>query len=110
MNARPIILVVEDEPAALASLLDDLTRRYGGDHRVIPHLSASGALTELERLKNEGERVALVIADQWMPEMTGSEALVHAHRIFPEAQRGLLVKWGDRTAAPAILEGCAMGR
>ncbi len=110
MNARPNIVVVDDDPTALASLLDALTRRYGGDYRVIPHLSALGALTELERRKNERERVALIIADQWMPEMTGSDVLVHAHRIFPDAQRGLLVEWGDRTAAPAILEGCAMGR
>ena len=110
MNARPNIILVDDEPTPLASLLDALTRRYGGDYRVIPHLSAPGALVELERLKSEGERVALIIADQWMPEMTGSDVLVHAHRIFPEAQRALLVEWGDRTAAPAILEGCAMGR
>ena len=110
MNARPNIIVVDDEPTALASLLDALARRYGGDYRVIPHRSALGALAGLESLKNEGERVALVIADQWMPEMTGSDVLVHAHRIFPEAQRALLVEWGDRTAAPAILEGCAMGR
>jgi thioredoxin reductase (NADPH) len=110
MNARPNIIVVDDEPSALASLLDALARRYGGDYRVIPHLSALGALAELERLKDEGERVALIIADQWMPEMTGSDLLVHAHRIFPKAQRGLLVEWGDRTAAPAILAGCAMGR
>ena len=110
MNMRPNIVVVDDEPTALASLLDALTRRYGGDYRVIPHLSALEALAGLERLKSEGERVALVIADQWMPEMTGSDVLVHAHRIFPKAQRGLLVEWGDRTAAPAILEGCAMGR
>ena len=80
MNARPNIIVVDDEPTALASLLDALTRRYGADYRVIPHLSALGALSELERLKNEGERVALIIADQWMPEMTGSDLLVHAHR------------------------------
>ncbi len=110
MNTRPNIIIVDDEPTALASLLDALTRRYGGDYRVIPHLSAPGALADLGRLKNEGERVALIIADQWMPEMTGSDVLVHAHRIFPEAQRALLVDWGDRTAAPAILEGCAMGR
>lgn len=110
MSSRPNIIVVDDEPTALASLLDALTRRYGGDYRVIPHLTASGALAELERLRNEGERVALIIADQWMPGMTGSDVLVHAHRIFPEAQRGLLVDWGDRTATPVILEGCAMGR
>jgi len=110
MNAHPNILVVDDEPTALALLTDALTRRYAGDYRVTPHSSAHGALAELERLRTEGERVALIIADQWMPEMTGSDLLVHAHRIFPKAQRALLVDWGDRTAAPAILEGCAMGR
>ncbi len=110
MNARPNIIVVDDEPTALASLLDALTRRYSADYRIIPHLSALGSIAELERLKNEDERVALIIADQWMPEITGSDLLVQAHRIFPKAQRGPLVEWGDRTAAPAILEGCAMGR
>jgi thioredoxin reductase (NADPH) len=110
VNVRPNIIVVDDEPIALASLLDALTRRYSGDYRVIPHLSALGALAGLEGLKNEGESVTLIIADQWMPEMTGSDLLIHAHKIFPEAQRALLVEWGDRTAAPAILEGCAMGR
>lgn len=29
MNARPNIIVVDDEPTALASLLDALIRRYG---------------------------------------------------------------------------------
>lgn len=110
MDARPIILLVDDEPAALASLLDALTRRYGGDYRVIPHLSAHDALAELERLRNGSERVALIVADLWMPEMTGPDVLIHAHGIFPGAQRALLVEWGDRTAAPAILENCAMGR
>jgi thioredoxin reductase (NADPH) len=110
MKTRPNIIVVDDEPTGLASLGDALTRRYSGDYRVIPHLSALGALSELGRLKDEGERVALIIADQWMPEMTGSRLLAQAHKIFPEAQRGLLVEWGDRTAAPAILKGCAMGR
>lgn len=44
MLERPTILVVEDEPAAVASMLDALTRRFGGDYRVEPHLSARGAL------------------------------------------------------------------
>ncbi len=110
MNGRPIIMVVDDEPADLGSLLDALTRRYGGDYRVIPHLSSMDALAELERLRDGGELVALVIADLWMPDMAGPDVLVRAHGIFPEAQRALLVDWGDRAAAPAILENCAMGR
>jgi thioredoxin reductase (NADPH) len=110
MLTRPIIVLVDDEPQALSSLLDALARRYGGDYRVFGHHSASAAIEELGRAKQEGEEVALIIADQWMPEMTGIELLGRAHQIHPDAQRALLVAWGDRSAAPTILAGCAMGQ
>jgi thioredoxin reductase (NADPH) len=110
MPARPVILVVDDDCASLTSLQDALTRRYGGDYRVVAHPSPRAAVGELERMRADGERVALVVADQWMPEMTGIELLDSAHGIDPEAQRALLVEWGDRSAHGAILEGCAFGQ
>jgi thioredoxin reductase (NADPH) len=103
-------MAVDDEPPALAALLDALARRFGADYRVTSHLSAAAALEELARIKEEGEPVALVIADQWMPEMTGLELLVRAAAIHPAAQRALLVAWGDSKAAPTILQGCAYDR
>lgn len=110
MITKPIILVVDDDPASLTPLADALTRRYEGDYEVASYRSAEDAVGELTRLRKEDARVALVIADQWMPEMTGVELLDRAHEIHPGAQRALLVDWGDRTAAPTILEGCAFGR
>lgn len=110
MLTRPIIMLVDDEPQALAALQDALARRFDGDYRVVSHLSARAALADLEHMKTDGKQVALVIADQWMPEMPGVELLGRAHEIHPAAQRGLLVAWGDRTAAPTILQGCAFGQ
>lgn len=107
---RPVMMLVDDEPESLAALLDALARRFGGDYRVVSHLSAHTALADLERIKADGEQVALIIADQWMPEMPGVEFLGRAHEIHPAAQRGLLVAWGDQTAAPTILQGCAFGQ
>ena len=75
MAERPVIMVVDDEPAALAAILDALTRRFGGDYRIVPQLSASTALDAVSKIKEDGEEIALVIADQWMPVMTGSEFL-----------------------------------
>jgi len=103
-------MVVDDEPASLAALLDALARRFGADYRVVSHLSAQTALEELARIKEEGEQAALVIADQWMPLMTGLDLLVRAAAIHPTARRALLVAWGDRKAAPTILQGCAFDR
>lgn len=110
MLERPVILVVDDEPTALASMLDALTRRFGGDYRVEPHLSAQSALGAVSRLKADGEEIALVIADQWMPEMNGDEFLGRVRTIEPTAKRALLVSWGDHDASPIILQACALGQ
>ena len=110
MHERPVIVIVDDETSVVAQLLDAITRRFGADYRVVPHLSARSALEDIARMKSEGEELALIIADQWMPEMTGTELLGRAHELDRTAKRALLVEWGDRSSAPAILEGCAFGQ
>lgn len=110
MLDRPSILVVDDEPTALASMLDALTRRFGGDYRVEPYLSAQSALDAVSRHQADGEEIALVIADQWMPGMTGNEFLGQVRAIEPTAKRALLVSWGDHEASPVILQACALGQ
>jgi thioredoxin reductase (NADPH) len=102
-------MAVDDEPAALAAMLDALTRRFGADYRIVPHLSAPAALDAVSKIKKDGEEIALVIADQWMPEMTGNELLGRVHSIEPMAKRALLVAWGDHAASPTILQACALG-
>ncbi|UJR87198.1 FAD-dependent oxidoreductase [Sandaracinus amylolyticus] len=109
MHTKPVIAVVDDQPAALESLRDALERRYHADYRVCAFGSPESAQDELARLHERGEPVALVIADQWMPGTTGIELLDHAHGLHPHAMRALLVEWADRAAAPAILHGCAFG-
>src|SRR4051794_24788566 len=109
MHKRPVIVIVDDDPRALGLLLDALARRFGGDYRVVPHFSARAALEDLQRLIDEGEEIALVIADQWMPEMTGLELLGRVRDLARTAKRALLIAWGDHTSAPTILEGCAFG-
>jgi thioredoxin reductase (NADPH) len=101
---------VDDEPNALASMLDALTRRFAGDYRVEPHLSPQSALDAVARHKADGEEIALVIADQWMPGMTGNEFLGQVRALEPTAKRALLVSWGDHEASPVILQACALGQ
>jgi thioredoxin reductase (NADPH) len=54
--------------------------------------------------------VALLIADQWMPEMTGREFLIRAHAIFPHARRALMYRWRDPSAAAAMMQALALGQ
>jgi thioredoxin reductase (NADPH) len=107
---KPVIMIVDDETAPLAAMRDDLAGRYGGDYRVVSHVTPRAALEDLQRIKAEGEPVALLIADQWMPDMTGVEFFQKAREIHPAAQRALLVAWGDRSAAATILQACAFNQ
>ena len=112
-GTRPIMLIVEDESDARARIRGELERRYGSDYRVTCERSALGALDKLERWRAAAEPVALVLVDQWMPDLTGEEFLARAKALFPDAKRALLVSfgaWGDRRTADAMLRAMATGR
>ena len=110
MDPRPFILVVDDDAEELGALCETLQRRLDRDYRVAGHDSAGAALKDLARMRAAGQPVALIIADQWMPELSGVELLGRAREIDPDAKRALLVAWGDSSAGPTVLEGCAFGR
>jgi thioredoxin reductase (NADPH) len=109
---RPVILVVDDEPGPLGRVEEELRRRYGSDYRITASPDPAAALRELERLLREGRETALVLADQWMPGLDGTELLTRTGRLFPHAKRGLLVDfgaWGDEATARAIRRGMGVG-
>jgi thioredoxin reductase (NADPH) len=106
---RPLIMIVDDRPHGLDALRNAIDRRYSADYRIVGYLSARAAIDELTRARDAGEEVALVIADQWMPELSGRELLGHVQALHPGAQRALLVGWGDTRASETILQGCAFG-
>ena len=108
----PTLLAVDDEPPALERIERELTRRYAADYRVVCESSAKAALATLEQIRADGGDVALVLADQWMPELTGSELLARARQLHPQAKRGLLIEWGawgDRATADAVLRAMGIG-
>ena len=110
MSDQPVILVVDDELTSLSITEQELRKRYGADYRVVARQSATAALDDLTRFKESGQPVALVLADQWMQDMTGAVFLGRVRVIDPVAKRVMLVSWGDYSAAQAILDGCAIGQ
>jgi len=108
--AQPVLVVVDDEDASLRALAHELESRYGGDYQIVASVSAEDALTRLAGLVAEGSRVPLILADQWMPGMTGAEFLARARELHPTARRGLLISWEDRSAAVPIVEAVALGQ
>ena len=109
----PALVVVDDDARALDRTAEELRRRYAADYRIVAHRSPEAALAELERMAADCEEVAVVLADQWMEGLTGSDLLGRLQRLHPNAKRGLLVDWGawgDARTADAILGAIAGGR
>lgn len=96
---KPIILIVDDEPTVLNAVERDLRSKYGKDYRVVKAESGMSALEATKRLCQRNELVSLIIADQRMPGMSGTEFLAEAIKFFPEAKKVLLTAYADTEAA-----------
>src|ERR671917_982139 len=107
---KPVLLVVDDDTDALAIVKLELSKRYGDDYRILCESSVEAGIKALEEFRTAHEDVAVVLADQWMPEMTGTEFLTHAHQLHPTVKRALLVRRGDRTTREPILQAIALGQ
>jgi thioredoxin reductase (NADPH) len=97
--AKPIILTVDDEPQVLGAINRDLRNHYRGDYRIIRANSGAEALETLKQLKERNEQVAILLSDQRMPGMTGTEYLTEAMKFYPEARKVLLTAYADTEAA-----------
>jgi thioredoxin reductase (NADPH) len=105
---RPAIVVVDDEPAVLAAVARDLRRGFGEHYRILRAPSGAEALEILTQLRTRGDQVALLIADQRMPGMAGTEYLVQARTIVPDAKRVLLTAYADTEAAISAINDVAL--
>jgi thioredoxin reductase (NADPH) len=85
---RPVLMAVDDEPAALSAIEGELRKRYGTDYEVVCATSPEAGLRRLEQLKDDGGQLALVLADQRMPSMSGVEFLSRVHGLHPWGTAG----------------------
>jgi thioredoxin reductase (NADPH) len=105
---RPTILAVDDEPTVLAAVARDLRRGFGEHYRILRAGSGAEALELLGEMRRRGENLAMIVADQRMPGMEGTELLVKARQIYPEAKRVLLTAYADTQAAIAAINEVAL--
>jgi thioredoxin reductase (NADPH) len=96
---KPIIFLLDDDPAVLQAIARDVRAMYRKEYRIMSTQYAGEALDALKQLKNKGDTVALFLSDQRMPEMLGVDFLKKAKVIFPEAKRILLTAYSDTDAA-----------
>jgi thioredoxin reductase (NADPH) len=105
---RPAIVAVDDEPAVLAAVARDLRRGFGERYRILRAHSGAEALELLGELRTRGDQAAMLIADQRMPGMSGTDYLAQARTVVPDAKRVLLTAYADTEAAIAAINEVAL--
>lgn len=101
--STPVIIAVDDEPEVLNAVERDLRLHYRPDYKVIKANSGALALDTTRQLMQRGSSIALFLVDERMPEMTGTQFLVEARKLYPDARRVLLTAYADtETAITAI--------
>src|SRR3954463_12325550 len=95
--SRPVLMAVDDDAPVLAAVERDLRDRYAEHYQVITASSGDQALDLLRRLRLREDTVALLLVDQRMPGMSGTEFLAASRELYPAAKRVLR----PPSAAPA---------
>ncbi len=127
MMTRPVLMVVDDDPASLDALAEALRHRYEHDYLIISKAAPGAAVGRLRELRAAGHPVAMVMAaaaTTVTPAMSAAEFLAEARGIHPGAKRVIIVPRGgpgapglrvpvpllqDRQAAAPVLRGIALG-
>lgn len=98
-DAPPVILTVDDETEVLRAVQRDLRSRYSGDYRIIGATGGREAIDAINELATRGGALALILADQRMPQVSGVDVLRASLAPFPSAKRALLTAYADTDAA-----------
>ena len=96
---RPVLLIADDDEQVLAALRRDLRGRYRESYSIVSAPSGESALATIRELKARGDSLAMVISDQRMPGMHGTDLLAQSRDVYPLARRVLLTAYPDIDAA-----------
>ncbi|MGZ3631032.1 MAG: FAD-dependent oxidoreductase, partial [Ktedonobacteraceae bacterium] len=80
-------------------LKNDLEQKYTDHFHIIDAHSGQNALDQLKQMYLHNEPLALLLVDEQMPEMNGSELLKEAQVLYPNAKRILFITYMDNQAA-----------
>jgi len=92
---REYILCVDDEAIILASIQCELEVGLENSIDVVTAISGKEALELIGELDGEGSTLALLITDQRMPGMDGTQLIAEVRRTHPDAPSIMLTGYAD---------------
>ena len=98
---KPVIMTVDDEMEVVNAVERDLRKKYAAEYRIVKATSGAQALDAVKQLKQRNSPIALFLVDARMPQMSGTEFLIQARQIYPDARKVLLTAYADTDVAIA---------
>ncbi|AAN49147.1 response regulator [Leptospira interrogans] len=84
------IICVDDEISVLETIQQQLRNEFGESHEIEIANSAEEALALMEEIQNSGHVIEVIITDQVMPGMKGSQFLEEVHKKLPDSIKIML--------------------
>lgn len=100
-DVKPTILIVDDE----INNLQLLKRTFRGSYNLI---TASNGIEALDIIKKDGDEISLIVSDQKMPEMEGTEFLKRVNSTHPEIVKILLTGHQDSDIIVSAINDCQL--
>jgi thioredoxin reductase (NADPH) len=107
--AGPIILVMSRDGRTLEILGSELRKRYSADYRIESENEPTRALDHLERHKQDGSSVALVMTGYEGDRESAIDFLGRVRALHPAAKRVVVARWGDFEFAKPIFDALTLG-
>ena len=77
-GSKPMLVVADSGSVSFRRIEHELKKRYDKDYQVVSIPSSKWGIKRLREFKAAGQEMALVLADQWMPDMSGTEFVAQA--------------------------------
>ncbi len=87
---EPVIMCVDDEDIVIKSLKRELKKAFGEQYLIETAESGQEALKLFKELAAEECEIPIIISDQIMPDMKGSDLLQRVHAISPKTLKIML--------------------
>ena len=83
----------------LSAILNDLNGEYKGSYEVYGAGSANEAMEMIDLLEADGREIAMFLADQRMPKVSGVQFLSRIRARYPNSMRAILTGYADKENA-----------
>jgi len=93
------VYILLPDSAEYKQIENDLRARYLNKHEISRVASGEAALSALIKNRAENESVSLLLVNQSLPDMVGTDFLARAAAYYPEARKVLLAEAKDTEAA-----------